>query len=57
MSRKVVELRKTQPDVIVLAVKQAVETLKNLKYGSVTLVVHDSKVVQIDRTEKVRFAK
>ncbi|MDA8233370.1 MAG: YezD family protein [Clostridia bacterium] len=57
MSKKVVELRKSQPDVIVIAVKKAVENLNNLKYGSVTLVVHDSQVVQIDRTEKVRFTK
>ncbi|MHB8171789.1 MAG: YezD family protein [Thermincolia bacterium] len=33
------------------------ENLKNIKYGSVTLVVHDSQVIQIDRTEKVRFSK
>ncbi len=29
--------------------------LKGLRYGSVEIVVHDSKVVQIERKEKTRF--
>lgn len=29
--------------------------LESLAYGSVEIVVHDSKVVQIERKEKVRF--
>ena len=28
--------------------------LKDLRFGSVEIVVHDSKVVQIERREKVR---
>jgi hypothetical protein len=35
------------------AVRQAVRTLK---YGSVEIVVHDGRVVQIETREKVRFA-
>lgn len=31
------------------------ELLKSVKYGSVTLVVQDGKVVQIERNEKIRF--
>ncbi|UHA72380.1 YezD family protein [Paenibacillus sp. 481] len=31
------------------------DQLKGLKYGSVFIVVHDSKIVQIDRTERVRY--
>ena len=34
------------------AVKQA---LGNLKFGSVEITVHDGKVVQIERKEKVRL--
>ena len=31
------------------------EALKGMKYGQVILIVQDGKVVQIDRTEKVRL--
>jgi hypothetical protein len=30
------------------------QALKDLRYGSVEIVVHDSKIVQIERREKVR---
>lgn len=39
--------------------KVAVEILRaigDLSYGSVEVVVHDSRVVQIERKEKIRFA-
>lgn len=36
-------------------VKQILKTLHNLEYGSVLITVHQSKIVQIDRTEKQRF--
>jgi len=29
--------------------------LRNIRYGSVEIIVHDSKVVQIERKEKTRF--
>ncbi|HRI38412.1 MAG TPA: YezD family protein [Nitrospira sp.] len=29
--------------------------LKGIRYGSVEIIVHDSKVVQIERKEKTRF--
>ena len=29
--------------------------LKDLKYGSITLIVQDGKIVQIDRNEKYRI--
>ncbi|WP_395397380.1 YezD family protein [Novosphingobium sp. BL-8A] len=31
------------------------EALKNLRYGNISLTVHDGRVVQIDVTEKKRF--
>lgn len=31
------------------------QKLKNLQFGSLEIVVHDSKVVQIERKEKTRF--
>lgn len=31
------------------------ELLKNIKYGSITLVVQDGKVIQIEKNEKHRL--
>ena len=31
------------------------ETLRSLRFGSIEIVVHDGRVVQIDRKEKLRF--
>ena len=33
------------------------QAVSGLAYGSVEIVVHDSRVVQIERREKVRFAR
>lgn len=35
--------------------QQIIEAIRSLKYGSVHIVVHDSRIVQVERTEKVRF--
>lgn len=39
-------------DSLLKEIKSAIETIK---YGSVEIVIHDSKVVQIERKEKLRF--
>jgi hypothetical protein len=31
------------------------EKVKTMRYGVVQIVVHDSKVVQVERTERTRF--
>lgn len=31
--------------------------LKTMKYGSVTLVVQDGKIIQIEKNEKIRLGK
>lgn len=31
------------------------KAIKSIRYGSVEITIHDSKVVQIDKTEKMRF--
>lgn len=37
-------------------VEQAIlHALKGIRFGSVEIIVHDSKVVQIERKEKTRF--
>lgn len=35
--------------------QRLLDLLKNVKYGSITLVVQDGKVIQIERNEKIRF--
>lgn len=32
-----------------------VDSLSGIRYGSVQFVIHDGRIVQIDRTEKRRF--
>ncbi len=34
---------------------QILKALRSIRYGYVQIVVQDSKVVQIDKTEKIRF--
>lgn len=36
-------------------VEHLLETLKTIKYGSLTLIIQDGKVVQIDINEKKRL--
>ncbi len=38
-------------------VQQIVLAMKDIRYGSVEVVIQDSKVVQIEIKEKVRFDK
>ncbi len=33
------------------------EAIKSIRYGSVQITIQDSKVVQIDKTEKVRTGR
>jgi hypothetical protein len=35
--------------------KHVVQMLETMKYGSVTLIVQDGKVVQLEKNEKVRI--
>jgi hypothetical protein len=37
------------------AIKEIIEALDGLKYGEIKITVHNSKIVQIDKTEKTRF--
>jgi len=36
---------------------QILKALRSIRYGCVKIFVQDSKVVQIDKTEKIRFDK
>jgi len=43
------------PSTLVAPVLAIIESLKNLQFGQLTVVVHDAHVVQIDRTERHRL--
>ena len=36
---------------------QILKAVRSIRYGYVQIIVQDSKVVQIDKTEKIRFDK
>ena len=36
-------------------IETLVKLLQDMKYGSITLIVQDGKVIQIDKTEKYRM--
>lgn len=38
-------------------ISQILKALRSIRYGYVQIIVQDSKVVQIDKTEKIRFDK
>ncbi len=36
-------------------IKEIIEAINNLSYGEVSITVHNSKITQINKTEKTRF--
>ena len=38
-----------------LLLRELVEALRSIRYGAIELVIHDGRVVQLERREKVRF--
>jgi hypothetical protein len=39
------------------AIREILSAIENLRYGSVEIVVHDGRVTQIEKREKVRFGQ
>lgn len=37
--------------------REILRAVSEVKYGSVEIVIHDARVVQVERREKVRFKK
>jgi hypothetical protein len=35
--------------------KELIEALRSIRYGAIELIIHDGRVVQLERREKVRF--
>ncbi len=48
------ELIENQDKMLMLKVLEAV---KSIKYGYVQITIHDSEIVQIDKTEKIRIRR
>jgi len=38
-------------------IKNILENLREIKYGSITLVIQDSNIIQIETNEKIRMKK
>jgi len=38
-----------------LLLRELVEALRSIRFGAIELVIHDGRVVQLERREKVRF--
>ena len=38
------------------AMAEILRSIKSVRFGSIEITIHDSRVVQIERKEKVRFA-
>ena len=53
MAINVEELRKSQKEKALLNEIQS--AIRSIRYGYIQIVIQDSKVVQIDKTEKVRL--
>lgn len=49
-----IENIESQDKVLLLKVLQAI---KSISYGTVQITIHDSQVVQIDKTEKIRIRR
>ena len=37
--------------------QQILQAIKDVRYGSVEIIIHDSQVVQIERKEKIRLPR
>jgi hypothetical protein len=35
--------------------KHILEAIRDIKYGAVEILIHDSRIVQVEKTEKLRF--
>lgn len=53
---KAIDSRNGQRADIVASIDKVRDMLEALKFGSITLTVHDARVVQIDVTERTRLS-
>ena len=55
MSAQVATLRHTAPTETGDLLRQILAAIKGVRYGQVQIIIQDSRVVQIDKTEKLRL--
>ena len=51
MKNEYAESSHTSPDVMT----KLLEAIEGIRYGSVEIMIHDRRIVQIERKEKLRF--
>ena len=51
MVKDLIDFKKNEEELLL----QILKALRSIRYGYVQIIVQDSKVVQIDKTEKIRF--
>lgn len=49
------ETEKRKLDNIDVSLIKVKDMIKNIRYGNITLIIQDGKIIQIDKTEKVRL--
>ncbi len=37
--------------------REILRSIRTIKYGSVQLIIQDGKIIQVDKTEKLRFSR
>ena len=51
------DLALTQPKADEQGLTHIASALAGIRYGSIEIVIHDSRIVQIERKEKLRFER
>lgn len=49
------DAKKLDSEAEIRVAEEIMKAIREIRYGSVQITIHDSKVVQIDKTEKVRW--
>lgn len=49
------DTEKKKMDNIHISLTKVKEMVKDIRYGNVVLIIQDGKIIQIDKTEKVRL--
>jgi hypothetical protein len=49
--------KSTEPAVLEVALRQIAEAARGIRYGSIEVVIHEGRIVQIERREKIRIGK
>ncbi len=51
MNKLHADVQETSPDIAT----KLIEAIEGIRYGSVEIIIHDRRIVQVERKEKVRF--